>query len=112
MRISKKSPDARESIPVFAALADETRLSLLSKLTAGEPLSIARLSAGSDITRQAVTKHLRVLEDAKLISSHRTGRETRFSLCTDTLSHATRTLQSISDQWDQALARLKAFVDS
>ena len=60
---------------VFAALGDETRLTVLAKLLSGEPQSIARLTEGTQLTRQAVTKHLHVLEGAGVVRSTRAGRE-------------------------------------
>ena len=94
----------RTRASVFAALGDETRLGLLAKLTNGEPLSIARLTEGTKLTRQAVTKHLRVLEDVGVVFSVKTGRESRFV-------SAQEYLERVSRQWDTALARLKALVE-
>jgi len=103
--------DARQSAPVFAALGDRTRLTLLTKLSSGTRFSIARLSKGSPLTRQAITKHLLVLEEVGLIRSVRQGRENLFELQPKRLDEARRTLEIISDQWDQALARLKTLVE-
>ena len=64
--------------PVFAALGDETRLGLVAKLCGGEPRSISQLTAGSRLTRQAITKHLRVLESAGIVRCVRAGRESLF----------------------------------
>jgi len=97
--------------PVFAALGDPTRLTLLAKLGAGETHSIARLAEGLPLTRQAITKHLMVLHDAGLVRSVRRGRENRFELQPKPLDEARRTLESISKQWDEALKRLRAFVE-
>jgi DNA-binding transcriptional ArsR family regulator len=101
----------RLSAPVFAALGDETRLALLATLSGESSLSIARLKKGSPLTRQAITKHLRVLEDAGLVRSERRGRESLFALDPEPLDEARRALDDISRQWDDALARLKAFVE-
>lgn len=101
----------RKSAPVFAALGDETRLTLLMKLSGGERLSISRLSEGSVITRQAITKHLRVLQAANLVGSIREGRESLYILQPDSLTEAQHSLDVISRHWDEALARLKAFVE-
>jgi DNA-binding transcriptional ArsR family regulator len=97
--------------PVFAALGDENRLRLLARLGAGEPLSISRLTAGSGITRQAVTKHLHVLAGAGLVRSSRRGKESLWRLERSRLEEARRSLELISRQWDQSLAKLKAFVE-
>jgi DNA-binding transcriptional ArsR family regulator len=96
---------------VFAALGDETRLSVLARLTHGEPLSISRLTAGTDLSRQAVTKHLRVLEDAGVVRSVRVGRENLFELEPKPLDDARKYLERVSEQWDAALARLKSLVE-
>lgn len=96
---------------VFAALGDETRLSVLGRLAKGEPQSIARLTAGTRLTRQAVTKHLRVLEGAGVVRSVRVGRESRFTLEPRPIDEARDFLDLVSRQWDDALARLKAFVE-
>lgn len=97
---------------MFAALGDETRLSVLGRLAHGEPQSIARLTAGTRLTRQAVTKHLRVLEGAGILRSVRVGRESRFALEPKPIDEARAYLDDVSRQWDDALARLKAFVES
>jgi DNA-binding transcriptional ArsR family regulator len=96
---------------VFAALGDETRLLLLAKLSSGEPHSISQLTSGSRLTRQAITKHLRVLEDVGIVHSVRHGRESRFEFNPRPLEDAREYLELVSAQWDQALARLKSFVE-
>ncbi|HKH66136.1 MAG TPA: helix-turn-helix domain-containing protein [Reyranella sp.] len=101
----------RTRASVFAALGDETRLGLLAKLTNGEPLSIARLTEGTKLTRQAVTKHLRVLEDVGVVFSVKAGRESRFALDPRPIVSAQEYLEHVSRQWDIALARLKALVE-
>jgi DNA-binding transcriptional ArsR family regulator len=98
--------------PVFAALGDETRLRLVGRLCNGERLSISKLSEGSKLTRQAITKHLRVLEDAGLVQGMRQGREMRFTFAPGPLEEAKRYLEVVSRQWEQALERLKSFVES
>jgi DNA-binding transcriptional ArsR family regulator len=101
----------RTRASVFAALGDETRLGLLAKLTNGEPLSIARLTEGTRLTRQAVTKHLRVLEEVGVVFSVKIGRESRFALDPRPIVSAQEYLEHVSRQWDTALARLKALVE-
>jgi DNA-binding transcriptional ArsR family regulator len=96
--------------PVFAALGDENRLRLLARLAAG-PLSISRLTAGSGITRQGVTKHLRVLAGAGLVRSSRRGKESLWRLERQRLAEARRSLDLISHQWEEALGKLKLFVE-
>jgi DNA-binding transcriptional ArsR family regulator len=101
----------RDSAPVFAALGDETRLQLVSRLCEQGPLSIAKLTEGTDVTRQAITKHLHVLADAGLVRGAREGRENVWELAPRRLEEARRCLDIISKQWDAALERLKVFVE-
>jgi len=98
--------------PVFAALGDVTRLELVSRLSDGEPRSIAQLSDGLSLSRQGVTKHLRVLEQAGLVSSIRVGRESQFTFKPEPIGQARSYLEQVSMQWDDALSRLKRFVES
>jgi len=97
--------------PVFAALGDATRLELVARLGDGQPQSIAQLTDGLGLTRQGVTKHLRVLEHAGLVKSRRTGRENRFIYVPEPVDHARSYLETVSEQWDAALSRLKAYVE-
>jgi DNA-binding transcriptional ArsR family regulator len=101
----------RGSAPIFAALGDETRLALVATLCGGPRRSISQLTEGCRVTRQAVTKHLRVLEGAGVVRGVHQGRETLFELAPESLDNARRALEAISQQWDQALARLKTFVE-
>lgn len=100
------------SAAVFSALGDETRLRLLARLGADGPQSIARLSAGADVTRQAITKHLHVLEGAGLVRGARRGREQVWEVDPGALADARRALDRIAAQWDGALARLKAHLET
>jgi len=96
---------------VFSALGDRTRLLLVARLSAEGPMSIARLTQGGSVTRQAVTKHLQVLANVGLASSSRLGRESIWELEPEPLEAARRCLDGISAQWDRALNRLKSFVE-
>jgi DNA-binding transcriptional ArsR family regulator len=96
---------------VFAALGDRTRLALLIRLADGETRSIAGLSADTELTRQAVTKHLRVLEQAGLVGHLRIGRESRFAYRPGPVAEARACLDAVSAQWDGALGRLRRFVE-
>jgi DNA-binding transcriptional ArsR family regulator len=96
---------------VFAALGDATRLSLVAKLCGGQPRSISQLARGSRLTRQAITKHLRVLERAEIVHSVRAGRESLFELDPEPMDELKGFLDRVSAQWDQALSRLKALVE-
>jgi DNA-binding transcriptional ArsR family regulator len=98
--------------PVFAALGDETRLSLVAKLCKGHPRSISQLTEGSTLTRQAITKHLRVLESAGVVHSVRSGRESLFEFDPEPMQEIKKYLDFVSEQWDHALSRLKSFVES
>jgi DNA-binding transcriptional ArsR family regulator len=101
----------RDAAPLFAALGDRTRLRLVSRLSGGGPQSITGLAEGFDVSRQAVTKHLRVMERAGLVKSRRRGRESVWDLEPRRLEDARRHLDVISRQWDAALGRLKKFVE-
>ena len=101
----------RAHAPVFAALGDETRLSLVAKLSGGQPRSISQLTHGSRLTRQAITKHLRVLENAAIVHSVRRGRESLFEFDPQPMEEIRKYLDLVSEQWDQALSRLKSFVE-
>ncbi|HET6765292.1 MAG TPA: metalloregulator ArsR/SmtB family transcription factor [Longimicrobiaceae bacterium] len=100
-----------EAVPVFAALGDATRLGLVGRLSVDGPLSITRLSEGTGVTRQAVTRHLHALGDAGLVSNARRGRERVWALNRDRFNIARRYLDEISTQWDEAAERLRAFVE-
>jgi DNA-binding transcriptional ArsR family regulator len=101
----------RAYAPVFAALGDETRLSLVARLCRGEPRSISALTEGSRLTRQAITKHLQVLKNAGIVRCVRAGRESLFELDPEPIIEIKEHLDLVSAQWDQALARLKSFVE-
>lgn len=102
----------REAVPVFAALGDATRLGLLGRLSAEGPLSITRLSEGTGVTRQAITRHLYALGEVGLVRHARRGRERVWELEPRRLEKARLYLDQISAQWDAAAERLKAFVES
>ena len=110
-RGSRTAAQRQARAPIFAALGDEVRLSLVAKLCAGRPRSISQLTEGSGLTRQAVTKHLRVLESAGIVRSFHRGRETRFEFNPETIEGMKQYLDFVSEQWDQTLSRLKSFVE-
>jgi DNA-binding transcriptional ArsR family regulator len=101
----------RAKATIFAALGDETRLSLLAKLCSGQRYSIAALTAGTKLTRQAVTKHLHVLERAKIVHGSRAGRESLFEFNPQPIHEMAEYLKIVSKQWDAALGRLTTFVE-
>jgi DNA-binding transcriptional ArsR family regulator len=107
-----KGAGLKNSAPIFAALGDETRLRLIAFLCSGGAKSIAQLTSGTDITRQAVTKHLHVLADAGLVRDVRLGRERLWEFEPGRLDEARRSLELITEQWDHALNRLKSVLES
>ncbi len=111
MRASSAARSLRETAPVFAALGDETRLQLVARLCEGGPMSIAKLTEGTDVTRQAVTKHLRVLATAGVVHGSREGRESVWEIEPRRLKAARRSLDFISARWDSAIERLRAMVE-
>ena len=112
MSRTKQRVALRVRAAVFAALGAETRLALVEKLSTGAPQSISRLAEGSTLTRQAITKHLRILEDAGVVQCVRVGRESLFEFKSEPLKELQSYLERVSEQWDEALSRLKAFVES
>jgi DNA-binding transcriptional ArsR family regulator len=108
---ARRNAALARAAPVFAALGDPTRLRLVERLCEDGPLSIARLSDGADVTRQAITKHLEALAGAGIVRGTRHGRERIWELETKRLEEARRCLDRISAQWDGAIDRLRAFVE-
>jgi DNA-binding transcriptional ArsR family regulator len=96
---------------MFAALGDEVRLALIAKLCSGQPHSISQLTQGSKLTRQAIRKHLRVLEKVGIVRFRRAGRESRFEFDPRPMAGMKEYLDLVSEEWDQALSRLKSFVE-
>lgn len=111
--MSHSSPvvTAKTVAPLFAALGDATRLSLLSQLCDGQTRSIAQLTHGTGLSRQGVRKHLTVLEHARVVTSERVGRESHFTVRPDTLTEARQYLDRASQQWDDAIKRLRLMVE-
>jgi DNA-binding transcriptional ArsR family regulator len=102
---------ARAAAPLFAALGDETRLQMLMRLASSGPESIAQMSAKSRVSRQAVTKHLQVLESAGFVVGERRGREHIWRIQPRRFEQVHEHLERISRQWDEALDRLRSLVD-
>src|SRR6266436_5702639 len=98
--------------PLFAALGDEMRLRLIAALCVGGAMSITQLTSGTDITRQAITKHLDVLAAAGLVRDVKVGRERLWEFEPAQLDEARRSLEVIARQWDHALAKLKRAVEN
>ncbi len=110
-RNTNTATTAERSARLFAALGDKTRLRLVSRLGDGGPSSIEKLTKGFSVTRQAITKHLRVMEEAGLVSAMRRGRECVWKLSPEGVRSAQHYLEMISSQWDNALGRLRDFVE-
>ncbi|MBB6484707.1 helix-turn-helix transcriptional regulator [Rhizobium lusitanum] len=102
----------RELADVFAALGDTTRLALVMHLLAVGALSATNLAEGQAISRQAIVKHLQVLEAAALVMHQRRGKEVLYALDGSRIAEARAFLDAISSGWDQALGRLKSLVES
>jgi len=107
----RDSSDLLAQAPIFAALGDRNRLSIVARLGAEGPHSTSELAEPLAISRQAVSKHLAALETAGLLVSEKTGRERRWQLETRTLKDAQRYLQQISTRWDEAIERLRHMVE-
>ena len=101
-----------EPARTFAALGDPVRLALIEALADGRPRSIAELAQGLPMSRQGVSKHLRVLEGAGVLAAEREGRETRFRTEPEVLADARDYLARVAKGWDDALRRLKAHVET
>ena len=112
MRKRHRAPHVGATATVFAALGDETRLKLIARLIDAGPQSIAALADGFDISRQAISKHLRVMSDAGLARCGRQGREAVWQLEQDGLAGARQYLHAISKDWDDKLRRLKGLVEA
>ncbi len=97
--------------PTFAALGDKIRLQLISRLCNDGPMSITRLTYGTNVTRQAITKHLEVMRRVGLVRNTRRGRERIWQVEQRRLKEVRHCLELISKQWDDALGRLKKFVE-
>ena len=110
-RASRRTAGLARAGPIFAALGEETRLALVARLCARGPQSITRLTAGSAVTRQAITKHLHVLAGAGLVHDVRRGRERIWEIDAEGLDDARLWLEKISKRWDEALGRLKKLVE-
>ena len=111
MSPSRRSRGAQAQASGFAALGDQTRLSLVAKLSAGRGYSISELTFGSRLTRQAITKHLRVLERARIVRCVRSGRHSLFQLDPEPVLRVREYLDRVSAEWDQAFGRLRSLVE-
>ena len=110
-QLSAGANELAHAVPLFAALGDATRLALVDRLSADGPQSITQLTTNSVITRQAITKHLTVLARAGIVRDVRRGRERIWTIEMNRVDEARRYLEHISQHWDEALDRLKLFVE-
>jgi len=110
-RIRNKVIKRQDQVLIFAALGNKIRLFLISKLIDGQAHSISQLTEGSKLTRQAITKHLLILEEAKIVVSVSSGRESLYQFVPEPIEKIRQYLDFVSEQWDQALLRLKSFVE-
>ena len=105
------TPGSFLQAPMFAALGDKTRLSLIERLCHVSRQSISQLAEGTKLTRQAVTKHLHILERVGLVHCARKGRETLYELDARPMETMAQYLELVSAQWEKKLADLRAFVE-
>jgi DNA-binding transcriptional ArsR family regulator len=110
-RLDRMTAKPKARARVFAALGNKTRLALVAKLCSGQPSSITQLAQDSKLTRQAITKHLRVLERAGIVRSAHAGRERLFEFDPEPIAGVKEYLDLVSEQWDHVLSRLKSFVE-
>jgi DNA-binding transcriptional ArsR family regulator len=99
------------SVLVFAALGDATRLAVVERLCDHGPASVTTLSEGAEVSRQAISRHLQVLEEAGLVTNKRVGRESIWELRPERLDDARRALDLISREWDARIERLARLVE-
>src|SRR5437763_11336944 len=109
--MERRAAQLAKAVPIFAALGEAIRLSMIAQLSSEGPLPTIQLKQRTDISRQAVTKHLRILEDAGLVRSDRVGRDRLWRVDTRHLVEVRKYLDQISAQWDQRLERLRTLVE-
>ncbi len=98
--------------PIFAALADPTRRSLLVNLAEHSPRTATQLAEDYPITRQGVLKHLHILAVAGLVAVEQQGREKRYTLTPEPLGELEGWIKDLGTRWDTRLSRLKMFIES
>jgi len=111
-RVEKEAAEDTRRAVIFAALGDSTRLRLVKELAGGELVSITRLTDGTGLTRQAITKHLQVLERSRIVRCTRRGRESLYALDPEPIAELKAYLEQMSRLWDDRLTRLKAWVET
>ena len=98
-------------VPVFAALGDETRWSVLAALGQGDA-SASALAGRLPVSRQAIAKHLAVLEEVGLVEPVRVGREVQYRVLGARLRDTATRLDAIGEQWDRRLAAIREIAES
>jgi DNA-binding transcriptional ArsR family regulator len=104
------SPVAAKA-PVFDALGDPNRLRIITRLCDSGPCSTTDVAQVVPVSRQAATKHLLLLEAVGLVSSRRQGRERIWRVQPESLTDASEYLTALSQRWDRAIDRLRAYVE-
>ena len=97
--------------PIFAALADPMRRSLVANLAERSPKTATQLAQEYPITRQGILKHLTILEAAGMVAVHQAGREKRYTLTPEPLGELEQWINEISAKWDERLLRLKTWLE-
>jgi len=97
---------------VFAALADPTRRRLLGRLAEQQSATATELAASEPVSRQAIVKHLRSLDEAGLVAPSRAGREVRYAITPEPLGDVVGWMATVGDQWDRRLARLRGRLEA
>lgn len=110
MSIKLHKSEIEKKAKLFAVLGDSTRLNLLTNLVDGKKRSITELTKGTGLTRQAITKHLKLLENANVVKGEKSGRDSLYTLQIESLSEAREIIESIEQQWDETLNRLKIYL--
>jgi DNA-binding transcriptional ArsR family regulator len=105
-------PHGGEPDQLWAAVADPTRRRLLDVLLAHGEATATTLASELPVTRQAVAKHLAVLDRAGLVTGRRRGREVRYAVRPDRLDAATRSMARVAAQWDELLAAIKQIAEA
>jgi DNA-binding transcriptional ArsR family regulator len=109
--VARRLQQASAAAEVFAALGDPTRLALINQLCDGSTRSISQLTEGTNLSRQGITKHLRVLQEAGLVRNEKAGRESLYAYNPRPIHDARNYIDVVSRQWDQSLGRLKTFIE-
>jgi len=111
-RHDTEAEDADPASRVFAALADPTRRQVLGLLGGQGELTATALADRLPISRQAIVKHLTVLDDAGLVAGRRVGREVRYAVRPEALVATARWMAALANDWDRRLAAIKRVAEA